>query len=69
MKRVSVPSPPASTRATIRRTRLQLPAASWNSLKRRTLPAVGSALKRAEVLASRPPTWRLSVLVGARPRI
>src|SRR5512133_3840173 len=35
MKRVSVPSPPASTRATIRRTRLQLPAASWNSLKRR----------------------------------
>src|SRR5512144_2852482 len=36
MKRVSVPSPPASTRATIRRTRLQLPAASWNSLKRRT---------------------------------
>ena len=39
MKRVSVPSLPASTRATMRRTRLQYLAASKNSLKRRTLPA------------------------------
>ena len=58
MKRVSVPSLPASTRATMRRTRLQVLAASKNSLKRRTLPPLGSALKRAAVLASRPPTWR-----------
>ena len=39
MKRVSVPS----TRATMRRTRLQVCAASKNSLKRRTLPPLGSA--------------------------
>src|SRR6266498_1542000 len=59
---------PASTRAMMRRTRLQLPAASWNSLKRRTLPAAGAALKRPAVLSSRPPTWRVKVRVGARPR-
>jgi hypothetical protein len=57
MKRVSVPSPPASTRATMRRTRLQLPAASKNSLKRRAFPSPGVALKRAEVLSSTSPTW------------
>src|SRR6266542_1594457 len=64
MKRVSAPSAPASTRAMMRRTRLQLPAASWNSLKRRTLPAAGAALKRPAVLSSRPPTWRFKVRVG-----
>ena len=38
MKRVSVPCSPASTRAMMRSTRLQLAAPSTNSLKRRTLP-------------------------------
>src|SRR5512134_1706564 len=36
--------------------RLQVFAASKNFLKRRTLPPLGSALKRAKVLASRAPT-------------
>ena len=58
MKRVSGPSPPASTRATIRSTRLQLAAPSKNSLKRRALPSFGAASKRAFVLASRPSMCR-----------
>ena len=53
MKRVSGPSAPASTRAMIRSTRLQLAAPSKNSLKRRALPSFGAASKRAFVLASR----------------
>src|SRR5512133_3831836 len=47
MKRVSGPSAPASTRAMMRSTRLQLLAPSKNSLKRRTLPPLGAASKRA----------------------
>ena len=43
MKRVSAPSGPASTRAMIRSTRLQLAAPSKNSLKRRALPSFGAA--------------------------
>src|ERR1700684_98053 len=39
MKRVSVPSAPASTRAMMRSTRLQLAAPSRNSLKRRAFEA------------------------------
>src|SRR6202023_3856264 len=46
MKRVSGPSGLASTRATIRATRLQLAAPSKNSLKRRALPSFGAASKR-----------------------
>ena len=53
MKRVSGPSAPASTRATMRSTRLQLAAPSRNSLKRRTLPSLGAASKRAFALSSR----------------
>src|SRR5271157_2711262 len=53
MKRVSGPSGPASTRAMMRSTRLQLLAPSKNSLKRRILSSLGAASKRAFVLASR----------------
>ena len=43
---------PASTRAMMRATRLQLWAASWNCAKRRPLPRLGAALKRTAVLFS-----------------
>src|SRR5271165_771170 len=66
MKRVSGPSAPTSTRAMIRSTRLQLAAASKNSLKRRTLPSPGAASKRALALASRRSTRRRNVVVGAQ---
>src|SRR3984893_17667757 len=46
MKRAAGPSALASTRATIRSTRLQLAAPSKNSLKRRALPSFGAASKR-----------------------
>ena len=59
----------ASTRATIRSTRLQLAAPSKNSLKRPVLPSFGAASKRAFVLASRPSMCRRNVVVGATPRI
>ena len=54
MKRVSGPSSPASTRAITRSTRLQLAAASKNSLKRRTLPSLGAASTRAVTLRRHP---------------
>ena len=63
-KRVSGPSAPASTRAMIRSTRLQLCAPSKNSMKRRSLPSRGAASNLAFVLASRPSTWRRNVAVG-----
>ena len=59
----------ASMRAMIRSTRLQLLAQSLKVLKRRTLPSVGDAAKRALVLASRSVIWRRSVEVGATPRM
>ena len=60
---------PASTRAMIRSTRLQLCAPSKNSMKRRSLPSRGAASNLAFVLASRPSTWRRNVAVGAMPRM
>src|SRR5208282_2557118 len=69
MKRVSGPSGPASTRAMMRSTRLQLLAPSKNSLKRRILSSLGAASKRAFVLASRTSMCRRKVAVGATPRI
>ena len=68
MNRVSVPSSPASTRAMMRSTRLQLCAASWNCPKRRTLPRPGAVLKRAAVLFSSAATCRQSAALGARPK-
>src|SRR5512132_1089726 len=40
---------------------------TFDAVQRRTLPAVGAALKRAAVLSSRPVICRRSVLLGARP--
>ena len=68
MKRVSKPWGPASTRAMMRSTRLQLAAPSWNSLKRRSLPPA-ALLRGAVVLGSRVSTWRRSVVVAATPRM
>src|SRR5208337_4426659 len=65
MKRVSGPSAPTSTRAMMRSTRLQLLAPSKNCLKRRILPSLGAASKRAIVLASRASMCRRNVAVGA----
>src|SRR5438874_7339433 len=61
------PAAPASTRAMMRSTRLQLPAASWNCAKRRTLPRAGAAMKRSPVVFSSASTWRRSVALGASP--
>ena len=69
MKRVSVPCSPASTRAMMRSTRLQLAAPSKNSVKRRTLPCRGAAAKRALAFASRPTMCRRRVEVVATPRM
>jgi hypothetical protein len=66
-KRVSGPSAPASTRAMIRSTRLQLCAPSKNSMKRRSLPSRGAASNLAFVPASRPSTLRRHVEGHRRP--
>src|SRR5947208_413021 len=47
IKRVTVPSAPASTPGMRRSTRLQLRAASWNCAKRRSLPRAAAAAKRS----------------------
>ena len=50
-------------------TRLQLPAASWNCVKRRSLPRPDAALKRSVVFFSSAVTWRKSAALGAKPKI
>ena len=70
MKRLSVPSLPASTRATMRRTRLQVPGGVEEFLEAADLAAAlasaseagrGARLQAGDVSLRR-------VLVGARPR-